>query len=453
LSVRCPARRAAALNQPEITVMSNAQPTITLDEVLLRAERDSRRLGLSISTGRLSAGASHVPFVRLCASDGREVATGFGKGDGLQRQVSAHFEALERFYVSHSVIQQQTVHQLRLLKSTEVGAQAALANEVLISRWADEFPESTAGCVRYQRDDDAVWYPAFLVDPRYPSHTLEGDSFDEYRSLFRYSSGLGTGASTSRAEAAMHAVCELIEHDSLSIALLRWFVLMDHEVRAVRVQSLPHEVAGLLRQGSLVTGAPVRLLDITSDLAIPSYIAISEPSLDQPALVGMGASPIASHAAYRALDELTQLVAFSYLAHADRPVRRLASWPVLQQSAYMHLSRLRPGCITEIDLRPSPPALAPDDALHSLTVDLQRKGFECYLRDLAPSDSQVSVVAALVPGLERFSLVRLGLPVLPNGRGWHLWKQPGRREPQQLLHTGLPHPARRAPTGPKTPQA
>jgi ribosomal protein S12 methylthiotransferase accessory factor len=433
--------------------MFDAQRAITLDEALLRAQLECRRLALRISPGRLTAGTSHVPFVRLCTMDGRDLVTGFGKGEGLQRQVSAHFEALERFYVSHSVIRQQSVRELRLLKSTEVRAQAALVKDVLITRWANEFPDSAAGCVRYQRADESVWYPAFLIDPSYPSHTLAGDSFDDYRSLFRYSSGLGAGASTSRVEAALHALCELIEHDSLSIALLRWFVLADHEVRAVRVRSLPHQLAALLDQASLVTGTAVRLLDITSDLAIPSYLAVSEPRLDQPALVGMGASPIASHAAYRALDELTQSVAFAQLAKADGPVGRLAPWPVLQQCAYMHLSRLSPDCVTEVDLCPSPQALAPDVALNSVIAGLQGKGFECYLRELAPSAAEVSVVAALVPGLERFSLVRLGVPVLPNGRGWPLWRQPSQRDLQQPAQAGLPTLGRRAPVDPETSQA
>jgi ribosomal protein S12 methylthiotransferase accessory factor len=432
--------------------MPDSRRTTTLDDALLRAQRECRRLGLTINLGRLTAGTSEVPFVRLCTAGGREVISGFGKGEGLERQVSAHFEALERFYVSHSVLRERTAQQLRLMTSAEVRGQEALAQDVLISRWADKFPASTAGCVRYRRQDDSVWYPAFLTDPRYPSHKLEGDSFDEYRTLFRYSSGLGTGASTSRVDATLHALSELIEHDSLSIALLHWFILQDHDVRAVRNQSLPNQLAGLLQEASLVTGTSVRLLDITSELAIPSYLAVSEPAPEQPALVGMGASPIATHAAYRALDELTQSVAFSQLPATDNPIRRLAAWPVLQQCGYLHISRIKGGSVTEVDLRPSLSVDAPEAALNALITTLKRQGFECYFRDLAASDSEISVVAALVPGLERFSLVRLGVPVLPNGRGWRLWPSPSRPD-RQAKNADLAPSAPRPQNAPMMPDA
>jgi ribosomal protein S12 methylthiotransferase accessory factor len=294
--------------------------------------------------------------------------------------------------------------------------------------------------------------PAFLIDPHYPSHKAEGDSFAEYRSLLRNSSGLGTGASTSRVEATLHALCELVEHDSLSIALLRWYLLGQHDLRVVRGDSLPHELARLLRRADAVTKTSVRLLDITSDLGIPSYIAVSEGCHDQPTLVGMGVSPIASQAAYRSVDELTQSVTFSHLGNASNPVLRLAPWPVLQQCGCMHISGFSPSCVTEVDLRASASATTPDVALNSLIAGLHRQGFECYFRDLTPNDSEISVVAALVPGLERFSLVRLGVPVLPNGRGWGLWGQPTPRHLQQQTRAGVPRSSRPARSDPKTPR-
>jgi hypothetical protein len=33
----------------------------------------------------------------------------------------------------------------------------------------------------------------------------------------------------------------------------------------------------------------------------------------------------------------------------------------------------------------------------------------------------VSVISTIAPGLGRFSLVRMGLPVIHTGRGWDIW--------------------------------
>jgi ribosomal protein S12 methylthiotransferase accessory factor len=46
--------------------------------------------------------------------------------------------------------------------------------------------------------------------------------------------------------------------------------------------------------------------------------------------------------------------------------------------------------------------------------------------DLAPPGAHVAAATVVAPGLERFGLVRHGVPVIPNGRGWHLWPSPDR---------------------------
>jgi len=57
-------------------------------------------------------------------------------------------------------------------------------------------------------------------------------------------------------------------------------------------------------------------------------------------------------------------------------------------------------------------------SLQSVTELLRGHGIHSYTCELAPPESLVSVVSTIAPGLERFSLVRTGVPIIPTGRGW-----------------------------------
>ncbi len=57
----------------------------------------------------------------------------------------------------------------------------------------------------------------------------------------------------------------------------------------------------------------------------------------------------------------------------------------------------------------------------TMTGLVRRHGIRPCSCELAPPGSLISVISAIAPGLERFSLARLGLPVIPTGRGWDMW--------------------------------
>jgi len=52
------------------------------------------------------------------------------------------------------------------------------------------------------------------------------------------------------------------------------------------------------------------------------------------------------------------------------------------------------------------------------------RGVDYHVCELAPAGSLIAVATTIAPGLERFSLVRHGVPVIPTGRGHHLWPAP-----------------------------
>ncbi|TWJ21260.1 YcaO-like family protein [Micromonospora endolithica] len=406
--------------------------SVTAECALATASAEINRLGLTARAAVLGVAASPTTRVTLFR-DGARVAVGAGKGTGHQGAASAYFEALERYLMSARDNRRWTADATRLLSATVVAGQSALESDLVVRRWAAEFPDAVAACASY----GGVRYPTFLTDPRYYRWPVAGDDVRPYRSLLRYSSSLGTAAGVDLAEAVYHGLCELIEHDGLGQALLRWFVAGVPDVDLVPVGDLPDGLRSLHAEAERAAGAPVHLLDVTTDLDVPVYLAVSRTADGEPTRLGAGASLWATDAASRALGELIQVCALSPSAAGSPAGQRLATWPALQRCASMPLDQLLSGPVRAVPLRADVAGDgSPGWGLEHVGRALARHGIGYHVCEIAPVGSPIAVATTIAPGLERFSLVRHGVPVIPTGRGWHLWPSP-----DQATIT-RPHPVR-----------
>ncbi|GAA1874895.1 YcaO-like family protein [Asanoa iriomotensis] len=375
--------------------------SVSAQQALDTALAEIDRLGLAAHATVLGQ-TRCVTLVR----DGQPVATGAGKGAGAQGAASAHFEALERYLMSAPDNRRRTPDATRLSSAADVAEQPALEHDLVIQRWAAEYPDSVAACASYS----GVRYPTFLADPRYHRRPAPGDDVRPYRGLLRYSSSLGTAAGVDLAEAVYHGLCELVEHDALSQALLRWYVAGVPDVDVVPAEDLPGALRVLHDQAAQAAGAPVHLLDVTTDLDIPVYLAVTSAGR-----LGAGASCWATDAASRALAELLQTCALPPPARHHQ----LAAWPALRRCAAMPLDEL---AFRAVPLRTDPTGDgSPEWGRARVRQALLRHGVDHHVCEVAPVDSLIAVATTIAPGLERFSLVRHGVPVVPTGRGERLW--------------------------------
>jgi ribosomal protein S12 methylthiotransferase accessory factor len=354
--------------------------------------------------------------------DDTEVATGAGKGGGPEGLAGSHFEALECYYMSAPVNRRLASTSVTLRKAREVARQPGLARDLVIQRWAEDFPGSNAACVTYSNARSSVWYPIFRCDPHYHRAPLSGDSVGAYRSMIRYTSSLGTASGSNLQEAYLHGLCELIEHDACSLALLRWFVARAPQVDVVDVTSLSGSVRLVHDAAVEATGSGVTLFDVTTDIGVPAYLAITDSRGVEAGPAGAGASPIGEQAVLRALHELIQLAVLSDGSEARAARTRLAAWPVLQDCLISPSRLLRYRKVRRVPLRGNVgDASTIDSALDTVTSLLRRYNIFSHACELTPPESLISVVSIIAPGLERFSLVRMGIPVIPTGRGWRIW--------------------------------
>jgi ribosomal protein S12 methylthiotransferase accessory factor len=384
-----------------------------------RSEID--RLNLDVRMEYLDPLGRRTAEARLFR-DGVQVAIGLGKGADAQGNASALFEALERYLMSAQDNRRYAPGGANLLSAAEVASQPDLRADLVVQRWATEFPEAVAACAKHRGAASAVFYPLFLTDPRYFRRPLPSDSVQPYRSLLRYASSLGTAAGMSAAEAAYHGLCELIEHDGVSLALLRWFIARTPGIDVVDPTSLPHRLHALYLDTVQIASAPVHLMDVTTDIEVPVYLAVSEVSASRATCVGAGASPSGAHAAERALSELIQTCALTGDGSGDAAAGRLGAWPALQRCARLPVEDLLAGPVRRVALRDGPDGdVGPEWGLEQARRLLSRRGIEFFVCEVAPPESLIAVATVIAPGLERFSLVRLGVPVIPTGRGMRMW--------------------------------
>jgi YcaO cyclodehydratase, ATP-ad Mg2+-binding len=389
------------------------------------AARECGRLGLTATVRRVGSPPAEVVVTELVGPEGIR-AFGSGKGDGLQMRASADFEALERFF---TVSRRNTrfAQGLSLLPLAELAAQPPLAVDCVVQRWASQFPDRKAAASEYRADRSggALWYPLFLNDPRYYADPVAGDDAAACRTFLRYTSSIGTAAGVNPTDARLHALCELIEHDSISHALLRWFVLREREVAVVDAADLPPDLARLYDLASTAHDAPVLLVDVTTELGVPTCLAVADAPTGGLSVRGSGASTSGRVAVARALHEVIQ---DTHVEDDDALVRRrsltLAPWPVLADCYGLTARRLTQWDVRKVPVRPDPPGTdTPPRRLRWLDARLAAHAIPTFSRELAPAGSHVSVVATVAPALDRFSLVLHGTPVLPTGRAFRLWRQ------------------------------
>jgi ribosomal protein S12 methylthiotransferase accessory factor len=203
--------------------------------------------------------------------------------------------------------------------------------------------------------------------------------------------------------AAVRAALELCERDA---AALWW--LGGRPPRAFSLEH-PATVAGAplierLRQGRTVRRT--RLLDITTDLGIPTIAAVSIAGDDRGLACGLAARLEWGAAARAAILEMCQMELAAPLAEAKRAER---GDDALNAFDRQHLQRaafatsdcdlIHPRDISELDIR-SPD---PDDRLQEIAARLGGLGIRLFAVDLTRPDISIAAARMVSPDLQPYT--------------------------------------------------
>jgi ribosomal protein S12 methylthiotransferase accessory factor len=361
----------------------------------------------------------------LRREDGGVVAWGQGKGTAASARVGAMFEAIEHFHFGRDSIRADDI----VLQSTHALAAGPLRAERAISLLGQS-PDRSMGCLPYEdvSSGTPVLAPIFLSFPGYVERELDdlrrrvADTYDYYgpTSIRRYSTNSGCAAGLTPEEAAVHALNELVERDAHSLLLIDQFLTRDPApLRVVDPATLPPDLSSLLASARHRTDGRIHLLDVTTDLGIPSFMAWMAADPGQPARVcGMGTSLSRRYAITRAITELVEMHSSHGGRAATRPAdatARTAAYPALHAC---YLSDFSPflGSAASVAFADTEAPLTPQGHLRRLTDILQAHGLTAYRRQHA-SSATIAAVSMIVPGLERFLLVTYDKAVTPGPRG------------------------------------
>ncbi len=341
-----------------------------------------------------SAPAQSVDQLRSGLSGGS-----FGKGSTAEQgEASALMEAIERY---SGIFQGDEIRMTRRFTDFAPG-DAILPNEVQL------FSETQFRTRHNPQPDNSQPVPEPL-DPSMKTEWSPAWSFRDKR--FRYlPTGLlyffypgvhtdsnGCAAGNTREEAIVQGFLELVERDAYAIwwynRLRRAEVDLD-QFEDFYVRDLRHQFAD--------AGRKLWVLDVTSDLGIPTYVAIMHwmQNGHENIEFGSGAHFDPRIALLRSLTELTQFMSIGMMGGASGEKPSLDGVTPLRIENYPFLTP------SEKPIIPPAPGLKVHDNTRdqvSACVEIATgAGYDFLVLDQTRPDVEVPVVRVLVPGLRHF---------------------------------------------------
>ncbi len=270
------------------------RPEETLRAFLPHAER----MGITRLANVTGLDSIGIPVYMACRPLSRSIAVSQGKGlTAAEAKISAFMEAAETWHGETITLPLKLASFDELKRGHRVIDVAGL-------------PRSRLGAFNPARqilwiegaslaDGEALWVPMELVSTNFTLPQPQG-SF----AFPANTNGLASGNTLT--EAVLHALCELIERDALSL----WRLGGTPARRAAKLDptTVDSEPCRVLLAHYAAAGLDIGLWDVTSDLGVPVFCcAVAERSdMTVEAEIGAGCHPDREIALLRALTEAAQ---------------------------------------------------------------------------------------------------------------------------------------------------
>ncbi|SYW14946.1 YcaO-like family protein [Oenococcus oeni] len=356
----------------------------------------------------------------LLKKNGKYLSTGNGKGVDYQPRIGSMFESVE-----HLIFNQQKHDNIRSTGKDLLNKYPILLKDFPVSQILKHnlhnfiFVDSYSSLLYNQ---DRILYPSFMVDTNFDQIDL--NNFSEYN---QYSSNSGFAIGSTRAEALVHAICELIERDLVSKILINQGLgisLTNNDTIYSKIDndSLPQSAILIKDNIEKTLRTEVKLIEIKGKLGVPTFLAVSNPQnkLEYP-LYGSGSSLNRAYAAQRALTELLQL-ALLFNQEDMLLFRQLnENWKKFQKVKntikFNFIDEIKNNNFHSSNIFKNNNNFSRHQMveyiLKELLTRLRAVGLNCYYRSIY-QDDDISVVQTLIPSFDRFNLILEGKLILPN---------------------------------------
>ena len=244
-------------------------------------------------------------------------------------------------------------------------------------------------------------------DPARPIHWMAGIDLSNGKETFapaactlmwyafkrdepRYASGdtIGCGSGVSFEDALAHALLEWVERDAISIW---WYNQLGRP--SARIDSFNSDALIEVQRGIRSTGRELTLLDVTTDIGIPTYVSVSaRPDGSQPLFAG-ASHPSPLRAAWKAAVEVGQIWFMMMRRREVGP--EMGSW--ITTATTGNQPYLAPS--SEVIAPPEPDEITSEDLVPWIITKLLLAGLRPYSVDLSRHDTALKTARAIVPGM------------------------------------------------------
>lgn len=353
--------------------------------------------------------ANRSGIVATCAlKDKNGVTLGEGAGKGINSKVGAMAESIEHFALDNYSCRDLVGFPVR-----EIRHQQLLTMDGILANLPDS--SELIDCIEMTdaQQGRIVWLPAVL---QLPHDYLINKIKEKPRLSFlrRYSTNSGVAFGCSENEAVLHGLNEVIERHILSKVLMSLCGQHERLLLASPRREILDEV--FARSAEIRSQAEGMKILITKTIygvyfcmAIPKRPDGRYPMCP----IGSGCSMDARIAIERAVTELTQSLELFDQSEMEGDLKAYA---LIRRSVNLHplisLEILRN--IDYVFKRLDPPQrVSVSDQIDSITAKIASTGLVVLRRAFLEFGNGCAVVQVYIPGLERFNLVRAGLPVVP----------------------------------------
>lgn len=362
-------------------------------------------LSLSFLTAYTNASKT-VATSKLINSVGMTVAEGAGKG--VHCKIGAQAESLEHFALDNDL-------STGLVTSVidDIRGQPLLSVDGVLANLPPSRLEIDCVEVTDTLSGIRVTIPAVLQLPR-KDLTQKIDAWPELSYLNRYSSNSGLAFGCSENEAILHGLNEVIERHTLSKVLMS--LCSQHEsllLKSPSAEVLDELFFGQVEFRTLVDRMKILLMQtiygVYFCMAIPK-----KPDGRYPVCpIGSGCSVDARVAIERASTELLQALELFDESERDNDLmacslmrRSLKLQPLIDLEVLRNIEytcrRIEPAKVRTVSRQ-----------LDYIIAKISSTGMHVLRRTLLKFDNGCVVTQVYVPGLERFNLIRAGIPVVP----------------------------------------
>lgn len=369
---------------------------LNIEEAYSRLTKMHQHLGLH-SKIELSKNNSLVATCHLYDKTYNEVSCGAGKGEHCE--LGALAESLEHYFVDKSA-------------PAVIGSDQILQSIAPFDDWLLKSipPDCRLPSFNFQalNSDHEIVIPAILIAPS--SKNVDAIEKTAAGFLSKYATNSGTALGCTENEALLHAINEAIERHALSMYYLSLCGLASPLKLYQPSNSFLEETFS--HDTELFRCAKKLEIYMTHDFYdVPFCIAVSrdkkEGSLSS---LGSGSSINPSIAMYRAVTEQIQC---EHLSGTTEKQEDLSAENMLAQST--RLSALLHPCPTSAvpDFHPPRIDLSVRGQVKRTLINLEKENKTAFYRTLYEHPNLATVVQVFIPGLERFHLIRSGIPVAP----------------------------------------